>query len=303
MGILKEKQCICCGKMKPLDEYHNQKSGYLGHRSVCKACAKAKKKEYRAANKEKIFAMEKKYRAANKEKIFEMEKKYRVANKEKRAAIDKKYRAANKEKISKNRKEHCAENKEAISEYAKQYYINNKEYYAKKHKEYMAKPGNIDRAKECRKQNRKEELKRSRERNQKQRQLGTNYAKCCSIRSKIWSALKRYNVIKSETSEILLGCKVIDAVNYLESLGYNRAIHDIDHIVPVGRFDMNNEIHRRIAFNYKNMQPLGRAENRSKFNKLLKGWEKIIINICKSLNIESLAILNHIAGTVKEATI
>jgi len=266
MQLVTEKRCTKCGNIKSLNEYYKS-----GHRSACKVCENAKEKEYRNNNKEKI------------------------------AKRDQKYRAANKEKINERRKKYYSKNKEVCNEYSKQYYHDNKEYYAKKNKENMAKPGNADRAKECRKQNWKEGLKRSREYQQKQKRLNTNYAKSSSIRNTIHSALKRHNVVKSGKSEMLLGCKVIDAMNYLESLGYDRAIHDIDHIVPVGRFDMNNEIHRIVAFNYKNMQPLEKFENKSKHDKLLKGWELIIINICKSLNVESIEILNHIEGIIKVA--
>ncbi len=298
-----EKKCKKCGNIKSLDEYYHQKNGRLGYRAACKACTDVKQKEYYTNNKEKVAISGKRYRVANKEKVTASEKKYCVANKEKIAARKGKYRNNNKEKIAAGQNKYRAANKEKIAASGKKYYINNKEHCAKKHKEYMAKPGNVDRVKKRMKQNWKEELKRSREWSQKQRQLGTNYAKSQAIRSRIYRALKMRDVIKSEKSEILLGCKVVDAVNYLESLGYNRAIHEIDHIVPIGRFNMNDKKHRTVAFNYKNMQPLGRTENRSKQNKLLKGWESIIINICKSLSIESIAILNHIEGTMKEATI
>lgn len=62
-------------------------------------------KEYREANKEKIFEQGKQYREANKEIIFEKKKQYREANKEVIAKHKKEYYEANKEAILKQLKE------------------------------------------------------------------------------------------------------------------------------------------------------------------------------------------------------
>ena len=290
MDIPKEKRCTCCGDMKPLDKYHKDKNGRLGLKAVCKVCGHAKRKKYHKNNKDKIRQARRKRYLKNADKNIDYSKKHYSENKEAHSEYNKQYRI---------------DNREELIERHKKYHRDNKEYYAKIYKEYMAKPGNADRVREQRRrhreQNREECLKRAREWKQKQKRLNTNYAKSQTIRKTIYTALKRYNLIKSEKSEMLLGCKVIDAMNYLESLGYDKNIHEIDHIVPIRRFDMNNEIHRIVVFNYKNMQPLEKFENKTKHDKLLKGWESIIINICKSLDIESHPILNYVEETARSA--
>ena len=54
----------------------------------------ARKREYRAANKEKLAAWQREYNAANKEKIAAQKREYYAANKEKIAAQKREYRAA-----------------------------------------------------------------------------------------------------------------------------------------------------------------------------------------------------------------
>ncbi len=290
MNIPKEKQCTCCKQMVSLSDYNSQKRGLYGRKAECKSCLNRKRRQHYADNREKSIQKSKDY--------------YEI-NAEERKQYAKEYRNIHLDYYNEYNKQYHIDNKESENERKKKYYHANKERIAERHRAYMDRPGKKERALELKNKNRKENWERhlewSREWSQKQRDTSTNYAKSNSIRSTIHAALKRNGIIKSEASEILLGCKVIDAMAYLESFGYNRAIHDIDHIVPIGRFDMNNETHRIIAFNYRNMQPLRKSENRSKQDKLIKGWELIITNICKSLNIESIEILNHIEGTMKEA--
>ena len=76
-----------------------------------------KRREYYAANKEKIAAQGKEYYAANKEKIVARGKEYRQKNKEKIAAQKKEYRQKNKEKSAVRNQAYYQKNKEKIAEY------------------------------------------------------------------------------------------------------------------------------------------------------------------------------------------
>ena len=67
----------------------------------------------------KKTARKRAYRAANKEKVKAYNKAYCKANKEKKAEYDKTYRAANKEKVSELRARYRALKRGAIPEYLK----------------------------------------------------------------------------------------------------------------------------------------------------------------------------------------
>ena len=43
----------------------------------------------------------------------------------------------------------------------------------------------------------------------------------------------------------------------------------LDHIKPVSSFNLNNEDELQECFNYKNLQPLWREDNRRKSNKII----------------------------------
>ena len=280
------KKCTCCGEIKLLNEYYNQKKGCLGHRSACKICEKVKKKEYCKQNRDAINEADRKLYAENIEARREKARKYYV------------------------------ENKEAHNEYCKQYHIDNKETENERQKAYRLK--NKDRLLKKREErkmdpelhkkdlaynlehrmNRIESIKAYHKRKMK---TDISYVIKTRMSRSIRNALNRKKQKKETRTSYLLGCKIEGVACHLESLGYDKNIHDIDHIVPISRFDLAQILHRRVAFNFKNMQPLEKSINRSKQNKLLKGWESIIINICKSLNIESIEILNHIQGTIKVA--
>jgi len=86
------KICRTCGIEKDICEF-------IPKRNHCKVCIKAHKKEYYAANSEKMKAYKKEYRAANSEKIKAHKKEYYAANSEKIKAYNKEYYVANSEKI------------------------------------------------------------------------------------------------------------------------------------------------------------------------------------------------------------
>jgi len=92
------------------------------------------------------------------------------------------------------------------------------------------------------------------------------------IRSRIHSALKKK---KDKHTIEYLGC---DSSEYLQwILTYNEnytlenhgKIWHIDHVIPISKFDLDNEEQQMIAFNWRNTMPLTAKENLSKNNKIL----------------------------------
>lgn len=45
---------------------------------------------------------------------------------------------------------------------------------------------------------------------------------------------------------------------------------ELDHIIPISSFNLHNNDELFKCFNYKNVQPLWKTENRKKSNKILK---------------------------------
>ena len=98
--------------------------------------------------------------------------------------------------------------------------------------------------------------------------------KIVSVR--IHAALKTYQTIKEDKTIEYLGCSIGDYCNYLEqqftkemNWGNYGEYWEIDHILPIASFDLNNTEEMYKCFHYNNTQPLSRKENREKSDKIL----------------------------------
>lgn len=92
------------------------------------------------------------------------------------------------------------------------------------------------------------------------------------IRSRIISALNNKN---KHTVEYL-GCSIPEYLNWLLQNDANYTLENrgfewhIDHIIPLSRFNLENEEEQLIAFNWRNTMPLSCQENLKKNNKIIK---------------------------------
>jgi hypothetical protein len=94
------------------------------------------------------------------------------------------------------------------------------------------------------------------------------------IRTRIYNSLRNKN--KSKHSLEYLGCSSDEyfkwILNYDSS--YNLENHGkvwhIDHVIPLSKFDLNNQEKQLLAFNWRNTMPLLCKENLSKNNKIIK---------------------------------
>jgi|SRR5208282_94173 len=74
--------------------------------------------------------------------------------------------------------------------------------------------------------------------------------------------------------EEIIGCNKLDLEKYIANKLRDNMTFDnygeweIDHIIPVSSFDFNEKENIMICFNYKNLQPLWKTENRIKYNKI-----------------------------------
>lgn len=106
-------------------------------------------------------------------------------------------------------------------------------------------------------------------------------------KSYIHIQLKKSKLIKSNNINKYIGCHIEQFKKWLEfqfidDMNWNNKNWQIDHIIPVSLFNLNNELERKIAFNWTNVQPLYKDENLKKYNKLRPHeYFNSIINICR----------------------
>lgn len=280
---------------------------------------KEKIKEKNKKDKEKITERGKKYYQANKVKINERAKQYRENNKEKTKERIMRWKKNNPDKIKeynrKNRDRDLKQKKEYIEkrklenpDYRKQYYETHKKEI-KKHndkwknnnKEKMLlnsriyRENNRERMAINHKRHYDKNKKKIFERMKMRKRTDPDYAFKCNMVSRVVRFFYTTGSIKNKRTEVIIGASWRTAIDYLNSLGYNRKIHDIDHIVPLSAFDIQNELHQKIMFNYLNLSPELKGYNRSiKNNKLLPNWKQTINIITSELNIDPEPIIEYI---------
>jgi hypothetical protein len=95
------------------------------------------------------------------------------------------------------------------------------------------------------------------------------------LRSRLGSALKNQNAIKSNKTMELVGCTIPFLRGYLEAkfkddmTWENHGEWHIDHIKPCASFNLLDDEEQKKCFHYKNLQPLWADENLSKGNKYI----------------------------------
>ena len=93
------------------------------------------------------------------------------------------------------------------------------------------------------------------------------------IRTRIYNCLRNKN--KTKHSVEYLGCSSVDYFHWIFSYDNNCSLENhgkvwhIDHVIPISKFDLNNQEEQLLAFNWRNTMPLSCKENLSKNNKLI----------------------------------
>lgn len=95
-----------------------------------------------------------------------------------------------------------------------------------------------------------------------------------NLKGRIWDTLKKKGLIKSNTTEYLVGCDIKYLIDYLEKKFDNNMNWDnygsywhLDHIIPCNSWDLTDYKQQLACYNYKNLQPLEGSENMSKSDK------------------------------------
>jgi hypothetical protein len=113
-------------------------------------------------------------------------------------------------------------------------------------------------------------------------------------KSYIHQHLKKNNMVKDNNTEKYLGCNINQFKRWLDyqftnNMNWINKSWQIEHIIPLSLFNLNNENERKIAFNWTNMQPLLKKDNLEKYNKF-RPYEYFnsIINISRFITKEKL---------------
>ena len=229
-----EKVCKDCGESKPLSEYP-----FVSSRNVyiprCFICHRKKANQYSNSRGAEVKDKRKEYAKAYYRKDVETQKEYRKQH----------YLSCNREEQLDRRKKWYNENKERHADNRSKYELANK-----------------DRLRAAR---RKWENNR----------LATdiNYRLHETLAGRIRHELKGVAKRSSRTEE-LIGCTIEELKVFIENQLQDGMTWDnwetngwhIDHRIPISWFNLENENCRKLAFSYKNMQPLWGADNLRKKN-------------------------------------
>lgn len=120
-----------------------------------------------------------------------------------------------------------------------------------------------------------ESKKRKNEYMKKRRATDPAFRTACLLRCRTYQLLR--GIIKSASTEELLGISALALTQRWDAeYGLDwQATEDlhIDHIRPCSSFDMDDTAHQRLCFNWRNLQLLPAAENKSKKNRWTEKME------------------------------
>lgn len=111
------------------------------------------------------------------------------------------------------------------------------------------------------------------------------------IRTRIYNSLRYKN--KTKSSVEYLGCCSDEYFKWIFNYNNNCCLENhgkewhIDHVIPLSKFDLNDEQEQLLAFNWRNTMPLTVKENLSKNNKILPEQIKSHYNMLKNYHIEN----------------
>jgi len=180
----------------------------------------------------------------------------------------KQYRIDANEQIKQKQNKYYAENKKELLEKSKQYRLLNNIKINEQRKEYRNRPD----VKSHIQQKNKDYLPIKKEKIKLKRKIDKNFQLSEILRSKIHKMLKN-----QYTSYIkLIGCDIEFLKKWIEFrfdtyMNWNNlgSYWQIDHILPINKFDLTKLENAQICFHWTNLQPLPSRENISKSNKIL----------------------------------
>jgi hypothetical protein len=102
-----------------------------------------------------------------------------------------------------------------------------------------------------------------------------------NLASRANAYLKNKNIERNLTHMQLIGCDAITLkehfqLTFKDNMNFsNYGEWEIDHIKPISLYNLNEPEQLKECFNYKNLQPLWKKDNRAKYNKYEMSETKI----------------------------
>ena len=206
-----------------------------------------------------------------------------LERKRKNAAYMREWNARNKDRVHRH-----------SPEYQRSWYAKNKDKakeYQNRHREKKINLGlpvysdNIlKNKKEYYQQNKESINKQNLVRQNKRVKIDVNYRLSITLRSRINSALRNHRKKSSAVRD--LGCTLPQFKEYIgsqfkdgmswDNWGRNNIPNtwQLDHIIPISRFDLTDEAQQKAAFHYTNYQPIWSYENAQKNKKTPKEYQE-----------------------------
>lgn len=247
------KVCKDCGIEKPVSEYQKAGGGKW-NQPYCKPCDSERKKRHTEENRDVVMAKKRAYTDKNREAINEKNKEYYRANSDKVKEYQKRY-AKESAHVIKARYEKKKERDRIIRE-------------SKKEEREALSAKKRDAAKIRKREKRRLWC------NMKSA-TDVNFRLLKNVRGRIRFALLSQNTKKLHKTEEILGCSIPELKLFIESQftegmswdNYKLDGWHLDHRIPISWFNLSNENCRKLAFSYKNLQPMWWQDNLSKQNK------------------------------------
>lgn len=180
-------------------------------------------------------------------------KEYRDKNKEHIKQKNQEYFAKNKEELLLKNKAYREANKDTIFLQRQQYRQKNQEHIKQKQQEYKPRRALLVRLK---------------------RQTDVGFRLEQNMRTRMHYALR--SLTMSKTLMIQMHCNISILTKWLEFQFDKNMTWDnmgtyweVDHILPIAAFDLTQPYDREVCFNWTNLQPLEKTENKNKWDYIL----------------------------------
>lgn len=245
--------CTRCKRIKEEAHFGKDKNRKNGLTVWCKECYR----EYRNENRDKIRRSASEYYRNNKEKLAKYSRQWKKDNPDKVRDQKRRHMAKHRDKIREHRKEYRKKHKEEIREYNKKYRKENKDDIRKYSRIYRR---TYDKRRES---------------------YDLPYKLRRVLRGRVRVAMQDHVNGKRKAGSAVkdLGCTIEEFVRHIERQWQegmtweNYGEWELDHILPLSRFDLDRKEEFIIAANYTNIQPLWGWQNREKSNKLKEGGD------------------------------
>lgn len=267
------KTCTTCDETKTLSEFYKHAGGKYGVESTCKPCCRARSKQWRADNPERLAETKAAYMAVNREKLRESERTKYWENPELERAKRKKYYHDNID-VERTKSREAARRRTDQKERRKAYYDKNREeILQKKADERLSNP----------------EKHRAYARKAMKKKLATPQGRMESaMRNYVCKSLKT-GAKGGRRTFSLLGYTSTDLQEHLEAqftqgmtwenYGRGHGKWNIDHILPVSsfRYETPEDQDFIACWTLSNLRPMWAIDN-------IKKGAKIIVHVAANDN-------------------